>query len=929
MTRKQQRATARSISRRQVLKATGAATGGLALGTLTGGMSFNSLLDTSSLHIGATSAHAATPANAHFMRVWQRTDLPVAEGISKRTWMWGPQAFTEAVVEPYAESPDGLRTVQYFDKARMEITNPAADQNSIWYVTNGLLVTELITGKMQTGHNSFVNGTPALVNVAGDMDDPDGPTYATFFNLLDAAPLGLNSTIVQRVNRQGNVSSDAALADQGVVVSKIDEVTNHSIAAPFWAFMNSSGTVYENGAYVQDKLFEDPYFATGRPITEPYWTEARVAGTLRLVLVQCFERRCLTYTPGNPEGWQVEAGNVGLHYYNWRYGAAEIPQPEEPQDPEEPHLPEPIAGSCIPMVAGAKEKQDLQQRLEPLLENNEIPSVLAGAIFQMSQRFLLGHNPGNDLERDAFEVFGKLEPETLAILGCAVSTFGMLTSAERNRLVLPETFENVDEPLNQDRLVHLLSQELVQRTSLVAYGDARCADHQHPGQVRLTPTAGSDDVLPPLIRINRVNKLRTITHAPFLTLAEYTSEELEQQCAPDMVDDEVVVNCSIQTSDCPGHSIDGACLRVPAVRPGEAVIVEGVNFFSVDTKVQITAKFPGTITREVDAHVCGDIDTPLTETINGAEVFISDSRVKDLLSFRVPADLPTGIYMFTVMVPNDIEVPGYGDYLMSVHQFIRVLPPNDTTFQITAEQLHCERETSPAWWGSDEVALRFISIPVFAGLVPGNARQIQTPIFKKIDSGDTIELNRVLFQESKIEGLSLVMIGHEVDSVSHYEKEIESLSDSYVEVLSSTWNKLSSAVGAAGGAVALALGLSKAWATAIAAVVALVINFFIALWATADLIIEDAMSFSLTSLAALTSPNEPMPGLDGYRSAGGIDVMVVPLSKGVQYHELRKYYAPKENSEYHIRLRYNMFTPVSPLIPIDEVMLPAEQVVAG
>ena len=38
------------------------------------------------------------------------------------------------------------------------------------------------------------------------------------------------------------------------------------------------------------------------------------------MLIQCFERRCLTYTPGNPDGWQVEAGNVGQHYFHWRYG---------------------------------------------------------------------------------------------------------------------------------------------------------------------------------------------------------------------------------------------------------------------------------------------------------------------------------------------------------------------------------------------------------------------------------------------------------------------------------------------------------------------------------------------------------------------------------------------------------------------------------
>src|SRR5690606_24794692 len=118
--------------------------------------------------------------------------------------------------------------------------------------------------------------------------DPDGVTYATFADLLDAAPLAVGSTIVQHVNRQGNVTTDQALASHQLSVAMVDGVTNHSIAAPFWAFMNSAGTVYENGQYIEANLFEDPYFATGRPISEPYWAAARVAGTVRLVLIQCF-----------------------------------------------------------------------------------------------------------------------------------------------------------------------------------------------------------------------------------------------------------------------------------------------------------------------------------------------------------------------------------------------------------------------------------------------------------------------------------------------------------------------------------------------------------------------------------------------------------------------------------------------------------------
>ena len=81
-----------------------------------------------------------------FQRVWNRTDLPVDEGVVSRTWMWG-STVSAVISEPYAESPDGTREVQYFDKSRMEITHPDGDPDSVWYVTNGLLVIEMITGR--------------------------------------------------------------------------------------------------------------------------------------------------------------------------------------------------------------------------------------------------------------------------------------------------------------------------------------------------------------------------------------------------------------------------------------------------------------------------------------------------------------------------------------------------------------------------------------------------------------------------------------------------------------------------------------------------------------------------------------------------------------------------------------------------------------
>jgi len=37
------------------------------------------------------------------------------------------------------------------------------------------------------------------------------------------------------------------------------------------------------------------------------------------VLIQAFERRVLTYTPANADPFKVEMGNVGRHYFDWRY----------------------------------------------------------------------------------------------------------------------------------------------------------------------------------------------------------------------------------------------------------------------------------------------------------------------------------------------------------------------------------------------------------------------------------------------------------------------------------------------------------------------------------------------------------------------------------------------------------------------------------
>lgn len=265
-----------------------------------------------------------------FADVWAPLDQPVETGDVQRTWNWGPDAFA-VTTEPYKNTQEGSRLVVYFDKTRMEITNPYGNQSATWYVTNGLLVTEMITGKVQTGDSSFLQRAPAQISVAGDPNDTTGPVYATFTSLLTAPPLPDGSIITQTLSRDGTVGANPDLAQYGVTDVALVPETQHRIASVFRDFLSSSGTVYLGGKDVTAQLYNPEFYETGYPITEPYWARVKVAGTVKDVLIQCFQRRCLTYTPSNSDGWKVEMGNEGLHYYQWRYGKLPVgPAAEDP-----------------------------------------------------------------------------------------------------------------------------------------------------------------------------------------------------------------------------------------------------------------------------------------------------------------------------------------------------------------------------------------------------------------------------------------------------------------------------------------------------------------------------------------------------------------------------------------------------------------------
>lgn len=252
-------------------------------------------------------------ADTAIRATWWAGDGNVSGSDGTQTWLWGPDTFATHQ-EPYTESPGGNRQVYYFDKSRMEITDPGRDRSSQWFVTNGLLVRDLIRGEVQVGDNDFRAAAPAQIPIAGDPlpGNEGAPTYASFRNVStvagdNQAPNRVGQPVREVLHRSGDVRTDPAI--EGLTtLAHYDEVTGHNVAAILDSWANSQHW--------------DPIYVLGRPISEPYWVRARVKGVEQWVLVQAFERRVLTYTPSNPSAWQVEMGNVGRHYYEWRYGVA-------------------------------------------------------------------------------------------------------------------------------------------------------------------------------------------------------------------------------------------------------------------------------------------------------------------------------------------------------------------------------------------------------------------------------------------------------------------------------------------------------------------------------------------------------------------------------------------------------------------------------
>ena len=253
-----------------------------------------------------------------FTGAWQRLDLPVAAGRAQRAWVWGP-APRLARSEPYVQSETGLRQVLYFDKGRMEINNPRQVRTMPSFVTAGLLVAEMVMGRVQVGDNEYVPHQPAMLPVAGDLDDARAPAYAVFAGLLSPVAERAGVPVTEMLLADGSVQSSSQPVRPETRMVRFVAETGHNIPRVFWDYLTAPGIVYDNGVYRTGRMM-DWVALVGYPISEAYWVRTRVGGVERDVLVQLFERRVLTYTPDEQSAWRVQMGNVGQHYYLWRYG---------------------------------------------------------------------------------------------------------------------------------------------------------------------------------------------------------------------------------------------------------------------------------------------------------------------------------------------------------------------------------------------------------------------------------------------------------------------------------------------------------------------------------------------------------------------------------------------------------------------------------
>jgi len=572
-----------------------------------------------------------------------------------------------------------------------------------------------------------------------------------------------------------------------------------------------------------------------------------------------------------------------------------------------------------------KEKDSHEEKLEALLASAVAPSALAGAFLQLSRAFLSNREAETPLEESAFAILEGVPQETRDAIARTLDAIDAMPASDRNALYVASFVEA--EPtaaLTANLLASAVATEITARIRPPRFAQSAvdaCAEAERPGLPRVTlcPDVDVDfeGFCNAMCRISTPSlaaPIRTSGFVPPLAVDEYLPAEIEQECAIDPMGGPPICS-TVTTPDCKGdQGVGDICHAVPTVVPGESVTIQGFSFFDVDAVVDIVSLPPLNVQREVPGHVCGDADADASTDLDCNEII-------DLLTFTVPSDLPVGLYRLIIRVPNNTGDPDFDrPFYQSLRgqPVIQVVAPANTEFEITSEEMHCIDETGRLSFGSDEIGIRINTIEVFNDGTVGPLNTVDFD-FGNVDSGARRRMDRRHFRGTVGAGVAIAVVGFEIDNRDAFEQSIRTFSDAFQQILVSNWGAISSAVGVAVGGVATIFG-GPVVGTAVAAALTFAINTIVAIWAPADLVIEDAAGIAFTGMVELTSQNFPNPPVEERTTPGGVDVLVEPCQDTMeldrreceasakasqQYRERREYGSDAERSEYQITLRYN------------------------
>ena len=563
--------------------------------------------------------------------------------------------------------------------------------------------------------------------------------------------------------------------------------------------------------------------------------------------------------------------------------------------------------TCIKASENSKPKIPISEKVDFELKNTQVPSVLGGYILKCLRRFFDGEKPFDNLEESIFNILKNSTPANLSCLQCALNNTKKLTLEENNKLFNKNL--NGNNPIEINALRDLLNDETLQRLALSTGSSLNCPSTGVAGKARPTPSFDpNSNLLVLYANIFSINNLRTSQYVPKLIYSDYKSEEFDYDCSYTAAcyPRSCLYTNENPTDCCRGDSIYSpvnfpfiptpsdlyfrTCLAIPKVNVGDDVILKGVNFVDPNPKIKIELNSPdGIIYKYIDATVCGDLLTPVYETIDGKQSVIKDNRVNDTLKFTIPNDLVFGLYKFTVVFNNNTEIP-IPEILETNPLYFEILPSSESTFKVSLVEFVCFDETDPEWAGSDEVQTTITTVPFYPDKEVGNRINVYFEQ-ENIDSGNYFDRNDVLFEGNNFVGLSINISAHEVDRIAQYRPA--ALNQEIInEIIKNLYGveKLTRQIIEVGSTIGLGYAVYYGFKS--------LVDFL-----DADPLIRDSVFLTPYDLIKLTTTGYPKYGIKEYTFDGiKVKSQVISSPDDKSCIEQRDYYA--EDSHYALFIKY-------------------------